>query len=87
MANSSVESVDTAGKTCKVKVKNRKTGKEEIIECDVVLSAAGVSPNTENIGLETLGVKTDRGLVEVDEYYRTNVAGVYAIGDIVKGKL
>jgi dihydrolipoamide dehydrogenase len=86
MANSSVESVDTAGKTCKVKVKNRKTGKEEIIECDVVLSAAGVSPNTENIGLETLGVKTDRGLVEVDEYYRTNVAGVYAIGDIVKGQ-
>ncbi len=85
-ANSSVESVDTAGKTCKVKVKNRKTGKEEIIECDVVLSAAGVSPNTENIGLETLGVKTDRGLVEVDEYYRTNVAGVYAIGDIVKGQ-
>lgn len=86
MANSSVESVDTAGKTCKVKVKNRKTGKEEIIECDVVLSAAGVSPNTENIGLETLGIKTDRGLVEVDEYYRTNVAGVYAIGDIVKGQ-
>ena len=86
MANSSVESVDTAGKTCKVKVKNRKTGKEEIIECDVVLSAAGVSPNTENIGLETLGVKTDRSLVEVDDYYRTNVAGVYAIGDIVKGQ-
>lgn len=86
MANSSVESVDTTGKTCKVKVKNRKTGKEEIIECDVVLSAAGVSPNTENIGLETLGIKTDRGLVEVDEYYRTNVAGVYAIGDIVKGQ-
>ena len=86
MANSSVESVDTKGKTCKVKVKNRKTGKEEIIECDVVLSAAGVSPNTENIGLETLGIKTDRGLVEVDEYYRTNVAGVYAIGDIVKGQ-
>ena len=86
MANSSVEKVDTSGAGCKVSVKNRKTGKEEIIECDVVLSAAGVSPNTENIGLETLGIKTDRGLIEVDEYYRTNVAGVYAIGDIVKGQ-
>ena len=73
-------------KKFKVFVKNRKTGKEEIIECDIVLSAAGVSPNTENIGLETLGIKSDRGLVEVDEYYRTNVAGVYAIGDIVKGQ-
>ncbi len=86
MANSSVEAVDTKGSGCKVTVKNRKTGKEEIIECDVVLSAAGVTPNTDNLGLESLGIKTDRGLVEVDEYYRTNVAGIYAIGDIVKGQ-
>ena len=66
-------------------VKNRKTGKVEEIACDVVLSAAGVAPNTENIGLETLGVKTDRGLISVDEYYQTNVPGIYAIGDVIPG--
>jgi dihydrolipoamide dehydrogenase len=86
LANTSVESVDTKGSTCKVTTKNRKDGKVEVIECDVVLSAAGVTPNTENIGLEELGIATDRGLVVVDEYYRTNVPGVYAIGDIVPGQ-
>lgn len=85
MANTSVESVDISGTTCKVKVKDRKSGEVAEIECDVVLSAAGVAPNTENIGLETLGIKTDRGMVLVDEFYRTNVAGIYAIGDIVPG--
>ena len=85
MGNTSVESVDTSGKTCKVTTKNRKTGKVEEINCDVVLSAVGVSPNTENIGLEALGIKTDRGLVTVDKYYQTNVPGIYAIGDIVPG--
>ncbi len=85
LGNTSVESVDTSGKTCKVNVKDRKTGKEEVIECDVVLSAAGVAPNTENLGLEALGVTTDRGMIKVDEFYRTNVAGIYAIGDIVPG--
>ncbi len=86
LANTSVEAVDISGTDCKVKIKNRKSGEERIIECDVVLSAAGVTPNTENIGLEKLGIKTERGLIEVDEYYRTNVAGIYAIGDIVKGQ-
>jgi dihydrolipoamide dehydrogenase len=85
MANTSVESVDTTGKTCKVKTKDRKTGTETTIECDVVLSAAGVTPNTENLGLEALGITTDRGVVKVDEFYRTNVPGIYAIGDIVPG--
>lgn len=85
LGNTSVESVDTSGKTCKVTVKNRKDGKTEVIECDVVLSAAGVTPNTENIGLEALGIQTDRGLIKVDEFYRTNVAGIYAIGDVVPG--
>ncbi len=83
MANSAVESVDTKGRGCKVTVKNRKTGKEEVISCDVVLSAAGVTPNTENIGLEELGVTTDRGMIKVDDYYQTNVPGIYAIGDVV----
>ncbi len=85
MVNTSVESADTKGKVCKVKVKNRKTNKEETIECDVILSATGVTPNTENIGLEALGIKTDRGLIQVDEFYKTNVAGIYAIGDVVPG--
>lgn len=85
LANSSVEKVDTSGKTCKVTVKSRKDGSEQVLECDVVLSAAGVTPNTENLGLEELGIKTDRGLVMVDEYYQTNVPGIYAIGDIVPG--
>ncbi len=81
--NSSVESVDTKGKTCKVSVKTP-TG-NITIEADVVLSAAGVVTNLEGIGLEEAGVKHDKGKVLVDDYYQTNVAGVYAIGDIVKG--
>ncbi len=84
MANTSVESVDTKGKGCKVTTKNRKTGKEEVINCDVVLSAAGVAPNTENIGLEELGIKTERGFILTDDYYQTNVPGIYAIGDVLK---
>lgn len=85
LGNTSVESVDTKGRGCKVTIKDRKTGKTEEIKCDVVLSAAGVAPNTEKIGLEALGIKTDRGLIQVDEFYRTNVAGIYAIGDVVPG--
>lgn len=85
MANAAVTKVDTSGKGCKVSVKDRKSGQETEIICDIVLSAAGVTPNTENIGLEELGIKTDRGLVVVDEFYRTNVPGIYAIGDIIPG--
>ena len=85
LSNTGVTAVDTSGDTIKVTAKNRKTEKEVTIECDVVLSAAGVAPNTENIGLEDLGINTDKGLIHVDEYYRTNVPGIYAIGDIVAG--
>ncbi len=85
LANTAVETIDTKGKGCKVIAKNRKTGKETVIECDVVLSAVGVAPNLENVGLETLGIQTEKGLVKVDEYYNTNVPGIYAIGDIVAG--
>ncbi|MBP9077634.1 MAG: dihydrolipoyl dehydrogenase [Haliscomenobacter sp.] len=85
LANTSVESVDTKGKGCAVLVKNRQTGATETIQCDVVLSAAGVTPNTENIGLEKAGVKTDQGMIEVDSFYRTNIPGIYAIGDVVPG--
>ncbi|MEM6319174.1 MAG: dihydrolipoyl dehydrogenase [Bacteroidota bacterium] len=85
MANTAVETVDTKGKGCVVTARNRKTGKVETINCDVVLSAAGVTPNIENIGLEALGIETERGLIKVDEFYRTNVANIYAIGDVVAG--
>jgi dihydrolipoamide dehydrogenase len=83
MTESSVESVDTSGAGCKVKVKTKKG--EEVIECDIVLSAAGVISNLENLGIEAMGIKTDKGKVLVDDYYKTNIDGIYAIGDIVKG--
>ena len=83
MTSSSVESVDTSGQKCKVTIKTKKG--QEVVEADVVLSAVGITPNTEGIGLETLGVATENGRVKVDEFYRTNVEGVYAIGDIVAG--
>ncbi|WP_425392879.1 dihydrolipoyl dehydrogenase [Ekhidna sp.] len=84
MTSSEVTKVDTKGSGCKVTVKTKKG--EEQIECDVVLSAVGVATNLENLGLEDVGVKTDKGKVVVDDYYKTNVDGVYAIGDIVKGQ-
>lgn len=81
--NSEVTKVDTSGKGCVATVKTP-TG-EIKIEADVVLSAVGVATNLEGIGLEDVGVKTEKGKVVVDDFYRTNVPGVYAIGDIVKG--
>ena len=85
LANTSVEKVDTSGDVLKVTTKDRKSGNESVIECDVVLSAAGITPNTENIGLEDLGIEVDRGMIHVDAQYRTNVPGIYAIGDITPG--
>lgn len=83
MTNSAVEAVDTSGKGCKVKVKSGNDIKE--LECDIVLSAVGVQSNIEGIGLENLGIKTEKGKIIVDDFYQTNVPGVYAIGDIVHG--
>lgn len=83
MTSSSVEAIDTKGKLCKVTVKTKKG--EEIIEAEIVLSAVGIATNIEGLGLEETGVKTDKGKVVVDDYYLTNVEGVYAIGDIVHG--
>jgi dihydrolipoamide dehydrogenase len=84
MTSSNVESVDSSGDLCKVKVKTA-SGIVDL-EAEIVLSAVGISTNLEGIGLEENGVKTDRGKVIVDDFYRTNVEGVYAIGDIVKGQ-
>ena len=83
LTNSSVESVDTSGAGCVVTIKTAKG--EEKIECDIVLSAAGIETNLENLGLEQVGIATDRGRVLVNEYYQTNIPGYYAIGDIVPG--
>ena len=83
MTNSSVESVDTSGKGCVVTVKTKKG--EEKIECDIVLSAVGIQTNIEGIGLEDVGIATDKGKVLVNDFYQTNIPGYYAIGDIVDG--
>lgn len=85
LGNTSVEKVDTSGKTIVVTAKDRKSGNVTEIQCDLVLSAAGVASNIENIGLEALGIKTDKGKVVVNEWYETNVPGIYAIGDITEG--
>lgn len=83
LTNSEVTNVDTSGSGCEVKVKTKKG--EETISCDVVLSAVGVQANLENIGLEEVGIKTEKGKIAVDEFYRTNVDGYYSIGDCVPG--
>jgi len=81
--NASVESVDISGELCKVVVKTKKD--EEIIEAEIVLSAVGISPNIENIGLEDLGIVIENGKVKVNEFCQTNVDTVFAIGDIIAG--
>ncbi|NJY63220.1 dihydrolipoyl dehydrogenase [Salinimicrobium sp. CDJ15-81-2] len=83
MTSSSVESVDTSGDLVKAKVKTKKG--EETLEAEVVLSAVGIKSNLENIGLEELGIKTDKDKILVSQYYETNVKGIYAIGDVVAG--
>ncbi len=84
MTSAEVTSVDTGGNGVKAKVKTKEG--EVTLEADVVLSAVGVSANIEGIGLEELGVKTEKGKITVDKYYKTNVQGVYAIGDCVPGQ-
>tara|TARA_B110000046_G_scaffold57595_2_gene64327 strand:- start:8506 stop:9894 length:1389 start_codon:yes stop_codon:yes gene_type:complete len=81
---SEVTSVDTKGASCKVTVKSKKG--EEIIEADIVLSAVGVVSNIEGIGLEEVGIATDKGKIMVNDYYKTNIDGYYAIGDCVPGQ-
>jgi len=83
MTNSAVESVDTSGKGVVATVKTAKG--IETIEADIVLSAVGIKTNIENIGLEDLGIATDRDKILVNEWYQTNIPGVYAIGDVVPG--
>ena len=84
MTNSEVTNVDTSGNGCKVSVKTKKG--EETLECDVVLSAVGVVANIENIGLEDVGIATDKGKIMVNDFYETNMPGYFAIGDCVPGQ-
>jgi dihydrolipoamide dehydrogenase len=83
MTDSSVESVDTSSGLCRVKVKTPKG--EEVIEAEIVLSAVGITTNIEGVGLENAGVKVEKGKIMVDDFYKTSVDSVYAIGDIVHG--
>ena len=83
MTSTEVTSVDTSGKGCKVTVKNKKG--EETIDCDIVLSAVGIVANIENCGLEDVGILVEKGKIKVDEYYKTNMPGYYAIGDVTPG--
>lgn len=83
MTSSSVESVDTSGDGVKAVVKTKKG--EEILEADIVLSAVGIKSNIENIGLEDVGIVTDRDKIIVNDFYQTNIPGYYAIGDVVPG--
>jgi len=83
MTSAEVTGVDTSGEGCKVTVKTKKG--EEVLDADIVLSAVGITPNIEGIGLEDVGIATDHGRVLINDFYQTNVPGYYAIGDIVKG--
>ena len=84
MTNSSVEKVDTSGNGVKATVKTAKG--EEVLEADILLSAVGIKSNIEGIGLEEVGIATDRDKILVNAYYQTNVPGYYAIGDVVPGQ-
>jgi dihydrolipoamide dehydrogenase len=83
MTNSSVERIDTTGAGVKAYVKTPKG--EEILEADILLSAVGIKTNLENIGLEEVGIATDRDKILVNDFYQTNIPGYYAIGDVVPG--
>lgn len=84
MTKAEVTQVDTSGDKVKVVIKTKKG--EENHEADIVLSAVGITPNIENLGLEEAGVQVENGRVKVDEFYQTTAPGVYAIGDIVPGQ-
>ena len=83
MTSSSVEKVDLNGKLCKATIKTKKG--EETLEADIILSAVGIEANIKNIGLEDVGIATDKGKILVNDYYQTNIPGYFAIGDVIPG--
>ncbi|NCO55919.1 MAG: dihydrolipoyl dehydrogenase [Bacteroidetes bacterium CG02_land_8_20_14_3_00_31_25] len=84
LLESNVTGVDFENEMCKVNIETKKGN--QTIEAEIVLSSVGITPNIENIGIEELGIELENGKIKVDDYYRTNVHGVYAIGDIVHGQ-
>ena len=84
MVSSAVEKVEIQDDKCIATINSK--GKELKLEAEIVLSAAGVVPNLENIGIEEAGIELEKGKIKVDDFYRTNVESVYAIGDIVHGQ-
>lgn len=84
MTNASVERIDTSGSGVKAFVKTAKG--EEVLEADILLSAVGIKTNIENIGLEAVGIATDRDKILVNDYCQTNIPGYYAIGDVTPGQ-
>ena len=84
MTSAEVTKVDTSGKGVKATVKTDKG--EEVLSADIVLSAVGIKTNIENIGLEELGIATDRDKIIVNDFYQTNLPGYYAIGDVTSGQ-
>jgi dihydrolipoamide dehydrogenase len=84
MTSAEVTSVDTSGSGVKATVKTKKG--EQVLEADIVLSAVGIKTNIENIGLEAVGIATDRDKILVNDFYQTNIPGYYAIGDVTPGQ-
>ncbi|MDR0206863.1 MAG: dihydrolipoyl dehydrogenase [Bacteroidales bacterium] len=84
ITSAAVEKVDTTNELCKVIIKDTKEKITEI-ECEIVLSAVGITTNIEGIGIESYGIITEKGKIMVDDFYRTNCEEIYAIGDIVHG--
>ncbi|GIZ15363.1 dihydrolipoyl dehydrogenase [Capnocytophaga catalasegens] len=84
MTSAEVTKVDTSGEGVKAFVKTAKG--EVVLEADILLSAVGIKTNIENIGLEAVGIRTERDKILVNEFYQTNVPGYYAIGDVVPGQ-
>jgi len=84
LLESNVTGVDFENEMCKVNIETKKGN--QTIEAEIVLSSVGITPNIENTGIEELGIELENGKIKVDDYYRTNVHGVYAIGDIVHGQ-
>ncbi|MEP3208702.1 MAG: dihydrolipoyl dehydrogenase [Maribacter sp.] len=84
MTSAEVTGVDTSGDGVKATVKTSKG--EEVLEADMVLSAVGIKTNIENIGLEDVGIATDRDKILVNDFYQTNIPGYYAIGDVTQGQ-
>lgn len=81
MTSSTVAKVEKSDDLCRVTIKTPKG--EEKVEAEIVLSAVGITPNIENIGIEEAGVGVEKGRIKVDEFYRTNIEGIYAIGDVI----